>query len=91
MTIPENTPERLLPFLCPEHGGFFTGPDRSWICVGCSRKGISRCSCGGYASIFGEALLTTIACEECNAHFSMMGVSRGEIVQRWNNGERDLL
>jgi hypothetical protein len=77
--------------LCEEHGGdgsMHIG-DAFWLCDVCSTKGIDQCHCGGAARYFGEALMCSITCPECNTFLTTVG-EKYDVRQMWNDGERGI-
>ena len=72
--------------LCIKHGGDISS-DAFWRCDICSSEGIDKCSCGGNARYFGEALMCSVKCENCDAYLMDVGEDLN-IRERWNQGER---
>lgn len=73
---------------CRKHGGDVPLGDE-WLCDTCARSGITSCQCGSPARLFGEALMSVVACESCDE--SLMGIDVPDIRDRWNRGERGVI
>jgi hypothetical protein len=71
---------------CKKHGGDVGTGDEGWLCDTCARSGIDKCKCGGHARIFGEALMSSVFCEQCDERVS--GVDVEDIRAKWNAGMR---
>jgi hypothetical protein len=70
---------------CKEHGGTVDIIDKGWACDKCAPIGYSKCSCGGNARGFGEALMSSAGCEDCEEYVVGLDVNSKEL---WNAGVR---
>lgn len=71
--------------LCEKHGGTVDKADAFWCCDVCSTKGINKCECGGAARYFGEAMMCSISCPDCDNSLMTIG-SKYDIYEMWNDG-----
>lgn len=60
------------------------------LCDVCSCKGINKCECGGTARYFGEALMGSVRCDDCDQFVMQIG-NPSSVVDLWNNGVRGCL
>jgi len=77
--------------LCVKHGGKpedFHQSDAFWYCAVCSCEGIAKCKCGGVARFFGEALMSSVSCDDCDESVGYLGFDKNAI-DLWNSGIRD--
>ena len=70
---------------CKEHGGNCDERDKAWLCDDCAIIGYEKCSCGGNARGFGEALFSVAGCEICDEHVSGVDIDARHL---WNIGIR---
>lgn len=75
--------------LCTRHGGDVS-PSDAWLCDICTRNGIDPCSCGAPARYFGEAMMTSVSCEQCQ-QFVMQIAWKPDIRVLWNQGKRGVI
>ena len=73
--------------LCKKHGGVPLGGDESWCCDTCARGGINKCKCGGHARYFGEALMSSVTCEQCGDYVAGVDINE-DIRALWNADRR---
>ena len=70
---------------CAEHGGTVGYYDRHWCCDVCAIVGYNKCSCGGNARGFGEALYSSAGCEDCDESVYGTDIDAQDV---WNKGVR---
>jgi len=78
--------------LCEQHGGdgsMHIG-DAFWLCDVCSTEGINKCKCGGDARYFGEAMMCSVKCPDCDEFMMTVGPTL-DVRELWNNGERGVI
>lgn len=78
-------PMRKTGSLCEKHGGSCNKWDASWLCDQCAIIGYNKCSCGGNARGFGEAMMSMAGCEDCEQSVSGLGINARAL---WNQGAR---
>ena len=71
--------------LCKAHGGDCNELDKGWLCDECAVIGYNKCSCGGNARGFGEALMSMAGCENCSQSVSGLDIDAKKL---WNAGVR---
>jgi hypothetical protein len=71
--------------LCHKHGGACSPYDAAWLCDQCAITGYNKCSCGGNARGFGEAMMSMAGCEECHESVSGLDIDARAL---WNQGVR---
>ena len=63
-------------WLCVKHGGSpddMHQGDAFWLCDVCKSAGLVACRCGGKASVFGEAMMSSVSCSSCDEHVMFVG------------------
>lgn len=78
-------PMRKTGSLCEKHGGTCNPNDARWLCDQCAITGYNKCSCGGNARGFGEAMMSVAGCEECDESVSGLDIDARAL---WNRGIR---
>lgn len=71
--------------LCREHGGTCSEMDKHWCCDICATSKFNKCTCGGSARSFGEALFSVVGRENCDEFVSGVEVDTKSL---WNSGIR---